>query len=273
VSRYYLSTISMKILAFNIICFFLCFLQAQSCDVSPEFWCNSIEIAEKCNALEACKTRIFNELNRYSASPVKVDVHFETYCPDSIAFYLGQVFPTWSKLKDSGVLDLNLFVYGKAFSIPLNDGSYAFSCQHGQKECDVNTIENCIIKHSGDRNVYMPVIKCIEEDRNHLAVSQQCSESYGLNWSEIETCWKGDEGMELMYKTGEVTHNLDPKLNWVPWVVLNGVHTDEIQDAAINDLTKLVCDTYSGFKPDVCKTRFVKVNERSTFKKLISRNL
>jgi interferon, gamma-inducible protein 30 len=40
------------------------------------------------------------------------------------------------------------------------------------------------------------------------------------------------------------TENLNPKLYWVPWVVVNGLHTKNIQDKATSDLHGLVCDTY-----------------------------
>ena len=37
---------------------------------------------------------------------------------------------------------------------------------------------------------------------------------------------------------------LNPAHQYVPWITINGKHTDDIQDKATSNLLKLVCDTY-----------------------------
>jgi len=44
-----------------------------------------------------------------------------------------------------------------------------------------------------------------------------------MDWSEIQTCAYGIEGGDLLHAAGVRTEKLDPALNWVPWIVLNGV--------------------------------------------------
>lgn len=44
----------------------------------------------------------------------------------------------------------------------------------------------------------------------------------------------------MAVRTGE----LDPPHRYVPWFTLNGAHTEAIQDRAMTDLLKLVCDSY-----------------------------
>lgn len=240
-----------------------------SCGISPAFWCDSYSIAHRCNVLEACKDRLTNQETGRTAAPVHVDVYFESYCPDSIAFVNKQLWPTWQALQDDGVLTFTLYPYGKATSIPLNDGTYRFSCQHGVRECEVNTIENCVISYSKSvPEVYMPIIHCIEQGRQHLDRSQECVEAGGIPWETINTCWKGTTGNQLMYLAGVATHGLDPEMNWVPWIVVNGVHTDEIQQAATDDLMTLVCSTYQGAKPAACNTRNRSQQQRSVPDKL-----
>ena len=52
---------------------------------------------------------------------------------------------------------------------------------------------------------------------------------------------------------GLLTEALSPAHTYVPWVTVNGVHTEDIQTKAQDDLIKLVCDTYSGeSKPEAC---------------------
>ena len=48
-------------------------------------------------------------------TPVHLDVYFEVYCPDSIKFVLKQLYPAWEKFKDTGVMTLTLYPYGKAY--------------------------------------------------------------------------------------------------------------------------------------------------------------
>lgn len=249
-----------------------------SCGISPAFWCDSYSIAQRCNVLEACKDRLENQESGRAAAPVHVDVYFESYCPDSIAFVNTQLWPTWQKLQDDEVFTFTLYPYGKATSTPLNDGSYSFNCQHGVRECEVNIIENCVIAYSNDvADVYMPVIHCIEQGRQHLSSSQECVEAGGIPWEPIRSCWKGDAGNQLMYEAGVATSNLDPAMTWVPWIVVNGVHTDEIQEAATDDLMTLVCSTYQGAKPDACSDRsksqqLRKVPEKLRFARRMSAN-
>ncbi|CAG2184006.1 unnamed protein product, partial [Oppiella nova] len=46
-----------------------------------------------------------------------------------------------------------------------------------------------------------------------------------------------------------------PKQNWIPWVTINGQHTDAMQKLAESNLLKLVCDSYQGSpKPEPCQS-------------------
>lgn len=47
-----------------------------------------------------------------AAEPVKVSVYYETLCPDSRNFFIGQLYPVYQDLKDIMALDVN--AYGKA---------------------------------------------------------------------------------------------------------------------------------------------------------------
>ena len=43
---------------------------------------------------------------------------------------------------------------------------------------------------------------------------------------------------------GTKTESLDPPHNYVPWIVVDGQHDDEIQNAAMDNLVGLVCKLY-----------------------------
>ena len=43
---------------------------------------------------------------------------------------------------------------------------------------------------------------------------------------------------------GAKTESLDPPHNYVPWIVVDGEHDNEIQQAAMDNLLALVCKLY-----------------------------
>ena len=47
---------------------------------------------------------------------------------------------------------------------------------------------------------------------------------------------------------GARTESLDPPHNYVPWIVVDGKHTDELQEAAQTNLVGLVCSLYQVIK-------------------------
>ena len=51
----------------------------------------------------------------------------------------------------------------------------------------------------------------------------QCADELGLSFSEIETCSSSVEGEQLLHEVGLVTNSLVPEVNYVPWMVLDGV--------------------------------------------------
>ena len=43
-------------------------------------------------------------------------------------------------------------------------------------------------------------------------------------------------------------------------IVINGVHTEKLEDEAFKDLVGLVCKLYSGKKPDECQQDLVQLS-------------
>jgi len=75
-----------------------------------------------------------------------------------------------------------------------------------------------------------------------------------IDFDKVDTCTKTKLGNQLQHIYAVQTENLQPPHKYVPWVTLNGQHTEEIEDEALNDLIKLVCKTYKGSNPpDECK--------------------
>ena len=55
---------------------------------------------------------------------------------------------------------------------------------------------------------------------------------------------QGPEGNRLEHAMGAKTESLDPPHNYVPWIVVDGEHDNDIQEAAMDNLLALVCKLY-----------------------------
>ena len=55
-----------------------------------------------------------------------------------------------------------------------------------------------------------------------------------------------------MHDYGTATEGLDPRHNYIPWMVVDDKHTDEIQDEAEFNLLPFICSQYTGEVPIEC---------------------
>ena len=70
-----------------------------------------------------------------------------------------------------------------------------------------------------------------------------------LDWNLLEGCAGGEEGNELMHKVAQAT----PEHDYVPWVVVDGVTVpDSGEGYPAGNLVEIVCEAYTGDKPDAC---------------------
>ena len=84
-----------------------------------------------------------------------------------------------------------MYPYGNAHEEKLPNGTYAYTCQHGDLECKGNFIEACIQKETDfNADVYFPVLECMESSDKPLTVAKQCWEQFvpNSNWKHIEDC-------------------------------------------------------------------------------------
>ncbi|CAG2174298.1 unnamed protein product [Oppiella nova] len=194
-----------------------------------------------------------------SAAPnVKLSLYYESLCPYSRAFILNQLVPTYQKLESILTVDL-LVPYGwaKSTKVTKPDGTFdvEFTCQHGVQECIGNEIHNCVLNTETIAKT-LTLFGCMYNATDYktpLTAGKECATKQGLNWAAIDECATGPLGRGLHLLAGEVFNKATPKPTGVPHILLNGQHTAEISDRAEKDLVALVCDTYTGTKPDACK--------------------
>lgn len=190
------------------------------------------------------------------APRVSLALYFESLCPDCQLFIRKQLYPTYLKVGE--ILNLTLVPYGNAEERRSGD-KWVFECQHGPKECQGNLIETCAIALLKNISVSFPFIHCFEEntekseDPQPAEIAEKCAKSLGIDYPPIETCVSGPQGNSLEHQMAVKTNALKPQHEYVPWVTLNGKHTEKLQREAENNLLKLVCKYYTGPKPSACE--------------------
>lgn len=189
-----------------------------------------------------------------SVPKVDVALYYESLCPDCQLFIRQQLYPTYLKIGD--IFNLTLVPYGNAEETKRGD-KWVFQCQHGPNECLGNLIETCAISLLKNISVSFPFVHCfevtIERSGDPKSVAEHCAKSSGIDYAPIEACVNGPQGNELEHEMAQKTDALEPQHEYVPWVTINGKHTEKIQKEAENNLLKLVCEYYEGPKPPACE--------------------
>eukprot|EP00111_Clytia_hemisphaerica_P000608 TCONS_00001756-protein len=217
----------------------------------PEYWCRNQQTATECGVLNFCKKRGFNSaITNNVVKPLQFELYFESLCPDCRNFFKEQLWPAYQQLYDTGIFDITLYSYGNANEKKEGD-NWVFTCQHGAEECQLNLLETCVLHMLTHPKQFMPYINCVELDPS-LARAKHCADEMRIEWQPIFKCYNGSEGNFLEHQVAVKTDSLEPKHTWVPWIVLDGAHTKEIQDAATTNLSKLLCEQYKGTTPDTC---------------------
>ncbi|XP_019368723.1 PREDICTED: gamma-interferon-inducible lysosomal thiol reductase [Gavialis gangeticus] len=134
-------------------------------------------------------------------------------------------------------------------------GRWQFECQHGADECLGNMMETCLMDVLQDFDAYFLTIFCMESGSSVTGNLGACLQVYAptVKLSDIMACVKGDRGIKLMHNNAQRTDALQPPHSYVPWILVNGKHTDTLQAQAQSALFNLVCELYTGPKPDACQ--------------------
>jgi len=228
------------------------------CNNGPKYWCRTEKTAEECNVKTFCrimeaegiiKMKSTKEQSVVDAPPVNFSLYYESLCPGCRAMIRSQIFPTHEALKGTGILNINLYPYGNAYEKQVGQ-KWSFQCQHGAEECQLNLVETCAIDLLPQVD-HIPFIYCLET-KPSLKHAKVCANQLGVEWDPIMTCVNGSRGNYLEHQIAEKTDALKPPHQYVPWITVNSVHTDDIQQKASYNLLKYVCSVYQGTPPPAC---------------------
>ena len=152
-----------------------------------------------------------------------------------------------------------LFPWGhETYNKSTETGAYSYSCQHGPNECIGQRLESCasmfVSQHTFinfiiELETEMYDIKCQNSTNccDPTSMAQSIADKLDMPWYEIENCINtaeiADQAEMIQYTN---TMALDPTLTSVPWITLQGNHTDNIQTECVEDTLTCVCNVYDG---------------------------
>lgn len=207
-----------------------------------------VELQKALNTIE------LNTRQEQISDNVKMDVYYESLCPDSINFIVDQLYPTWKKLEK--YLTIEFIPFGKALFSPDSSGGWDFECQHGPDECKRNMYQACFLDIHKYYDGKVETVNCIMSSSTLDIATEMCMGRMGLDPTAIkrvEACANTIWGQDYLYNMGVKTQALNPPLNFVPWITFNGDWKQTWQDGSIENLEQTLCSNFLQVVPE-CTT-------------------
>ena len=170
----------------------------------------------------------------------QIDVFVESLCPDCMQFISGS-FKEFYQYKVPNLAEVNFITFGNAKEQwDETSKKWLFTCQHKENECYGNLIETCAINIMGRVESY-EVLICIEEnvykfEKNFNELVKHCVEN-DQTLEKIKTCVTSDMGNRWQHEMAQKT----TEHKWVPWVVVNGVHDEVVENKILNNMVDYLC--------------------------------
>lgn len=198
-----------------------------------------------------------NKEGEKEADPVELNLYYEVLCPDCKQFISDQVGKAVEQIGD--IMNLTLVPYGNAqekWDERIKEWRY--KCQHGEMECWGNLLHTCVLHYYPQTSQHFPFIQCMESAKSNVNedikdVANKCAAQTRTSIDEPLKCLTSTMGNKLQHELAVATESLDPPHQYVPWITLNGEHTEDMQKEAQENLVKLICDAFKGVnKPKAC---------------------
>lgn len=185
-----------------------------------------------------------------TSKPPLLSLYYESLCPGCHAFITTQLVPTYEKL--DSLIDIELVPYGNAMEV-----NGTIECQHGPNECYGNVVQACLLaENGGDAKQSLTFITCMIEQPNSddtHSSAKKCATDLRLDWSSLSNCANGPEGARLIAANKAKTDALQPAHQYVPWILIDGVHTEDLENKCLANLLGYLCKNYLSKNQPECK--------------------
>ncbi|KAB7496128.1 Gamma-interferon-inducible lysosomal thiol reductase [Armadillidium nasatum] len=133
------------------------------------------------------------------------------------------------------------------------NGRKTFTCQHGPRECKANIMHACVSKHVKDEQTRLNIIECmikINYNEDPIEAGRKCLNKFEENFKNVEKCATAEEGEELHYHMGKMTHDLEPRVTFIPTITIND--SQKHQELILKNLVKKLCLVLTGPTHPAC---------------------
>ncbi len=179
-----------------------------------------------------------NTGNTVATGAVNFDLYVMSQCPygtqveDSLA-------PVLKTLGNNVDLSLNY--------IANDNGDGSFTSLHGNNEVLGDIVQLCAQKYNPDK--YMDMIICQNKDASSIPGNwESCATDNGLDVDKIKSCYKGDEGKQLL--SASIKESEDIGATGSPTIYINNNSYSGARGQ--NDFMRAICNAYTGTKPSAC---------------------
>ncbi|XP_047100193.1 gamma-interferon-inducible lysosomal thiol reductase-like [Schistocerca piceifrons] len=157
---------------------------------------------------------------------VTVGVYYETLSPECREFFINQLLPTYRQAPDR--ITVTLVPFGN--TVVNSTNPLTFICDHGETECEGLKIHSCAVVLVQDQNSLLRLAECtIRNQTDPKAILTECATTLGIEWRPIADCAKSTRGSQLLKLNGDKTKELNPGVEELPTITLNGSQNDETQ--------------------------------------------
>ena len=147
--------------------------------------------------ITACRQKSFEEIQKQRIKNgdelVKINVYYESLCPDSKEFITQQLGPVYQKFKK--YLEVELIPYGNANTSWKFEESWGFECQHGDLECLGNLLHASLIgvpwhHQQSWHEAIVPIIACHMSKLTPGSLSNETSTTIHASFKQVSQTHK-----------------------------------------------------------------------------------
>ncbi|XP_050031305.2 GILT-like protein 1 [Dermacentor andersoni] len=183
---------------------------------------------------------------------VNLTVLYEPYSKESSWFINKQLVPMYRLLRKHLVVDMVPFGGTHIKEPQVANTTVSFTCRHGQAECQASMIHACAIALYPDPDKHLPFISCTLMSWKPEKNAQKCSNEHKLESSRILGCASSEQGRILLQKMGRRTMSVQPPINRVPSVVIDGGFNKRYQKELQEVIKATVCKHFKPPVPEPC---------------------
>ncbi|XP_049841654.1 gamma-interferon-inducible lysosomal thiol reductase-like [Schistocerca gregaria] len=182
----------------------------------------------------------------FADNTATVGVYYETLSPGCREFFINQLLPAYRNAPDR--ITVILVPFGN--TVVNSTNPLTFICDHGQTECEGLKIHSCAIVLVQDQTSQLKLADCtIRNQTDPEATLTECATKLGIEWNPIADCAKAERGSQLLKLNGDKTKELDPGVEVLPTITLNGRQQEQTQ--LRTNLWKEICKVLQP-KPSTC---------------------